>query len=181
MGISVSSAGIMYFYLRGVLEEDNQISIYVQDSYKCLPDAFYKNVSFASLEEDDGENVIHVFGVIGASDKINEIAEVVKTGIQSNCQRIINGKSISKSTPKLDQLGNVYYKLIQEFVCEAPNHFPHEYNKSDEEWRLNCTWSSNAAENTAHSLASSAIDIWLKEESPTVAGKQVINRSFFYE
>ena len=64
MGISVSSAGIMYFYLRGVLEEDNQISIYVQDSYKCLPDAFYKNISFASLEEDSGENVIHVFGVI---------------------------------------------------------------------------------------------------------------------
>ena len=73
----------------------------------------------------------------------------------------------------------MYYKLIQEFVCEAPNHFPHEYNKSDEEWRLNCTWSSNAPENIAHSLASSAIDIWLKEESPTVAGKQVINRSFF--
>ena len=175
----VLSAGIMYFYLRGVLEENNQISIYVQDTYKCLPDAFYKNVSFASLEEDDGENVIHVFGVIGVSDKINEIAEVVKTGIQSNCQRIINGKSISKSTTKLDQLGNVYYKLIQEFVCEAPNHFPYEYNKSDEEWRLNCTWSSNATENIAHSLVSSAIDIWLKEEIPTVAGKQIINRSFF--
>lgn len=120
MGRYVSSAGIMYFYLRGILGENNQISIYVQDTYKCLPDAFYKNVSFASSEEDEGENVVHVFGVIGVSDKINTISEVVKTGIQSNCQRIIDGKSISKTNSKLDKTGNVYYKLIQEFVCEAP-------------------------------------------------------------
>ncbi len=179
MGRSVSSAGIMYFYLRGVLGENNQISIYAQVTYKCLPDAFYKNVSFASLEEDDGQNVVHVFGVIGASDKINAIAEVVKIGIQNNCQRIINGKSISKSSSKLDQLGNVYYKLIQEFVCEAPNHFPYEYNKRYEEWSLNCTWSSNVAENIAHSLVSNTIDIWLEEETPIVAGKQILTRSFF--
>ena len=175
----VLSAGIMYFYLRGVLEENNQISIYVQDTYKCLPDAFYKNVSFASLEEDDGENVVHVFGVIGASDKINAIAEVVKTGIQGNCQRIINGKSISKSNSKLDELGNVYYKLIQEFVCEAPNHFPYEYNESDEEWSLNCIWSSNATESIAYSLASRTIDIWIEEETPAIIGKQILTRSFF--
>ena len=169
----------MYFYLRGVLGENNQISIYVQDTYKCLPDAFYKNVSFVSSEEDDGENVVHVFGVIGVSDKINTISEIIKAGIQSNYQRIINGKSISKTNSKLDKTGNVYYKLIQEFVCEASNHFPYEYNKKDEEWSLNCVWSSNAAENIAHSLASSTIDIWLEEEIPVVAGKQIINRSFF--
>ena len=178
MGRNISSAGIMYFYLRGVLGENNQISIYVQDTYKSLPNVFYKNVSSVSLEDSD-ESVVHVFGVIGLSDKINAIAEVVKTAVQSNCQRIINGKNLLKSSSKLDQLGNVYFRLIQEFVCEVPNHYPYEYNKSSEGWSLNCVWSSNATEEISHSLASSTIDIWFEEETPVMAGKQILTRSFF--
>lgn len=162
------------------MDENGHISIYVQDTYKCLPDAFYERAVADSFEGDFEDKVVHIFGAIGVPDKIGVVAKVVKTGIQSNCKRIIEGKNIIKRSPKLDRIGNVYYKLIQEFIYEAPNHFSYEYNISNEEWLLNCVWSSNVSDkNIANSLVNSTIDIWLNEELPTVAGKQIVNRSFF--
>ena len=175
----IISAGIMYFYLRGIMNDAGQISIYTQDTYKCLPEVFYERVFTTFFDEDDDRNVIHMFGVIGISNKIHMIADVVKKGLQNNCQRIIDGHDIRKSHVQLDPAGNSYFRLIQEFVCEMPDHFPYEYTKDGDGWSLSCVWSSNAFEGVAHSLAYSVMDIWLEKETPVMLGKQIMNRSFF--
>ena len=120
-----------------------------------------------------------MFGTIGMPQKVHKIADVIKAGIQNNYQRIVDGENIIKSTPELDKTGEVFFKLVQEFFCEELNHFPYSYNKKNEEWALNCVWSSNAPEEIAHSLADSVVDIWLEKETPIMAGKQIMNRSFY--
>ena len=175
----ISTAGMLYFYLRGTLNGNNQVYIYVQDTYKCLPEAFYEYVFKDFIDEDRNKNVVYMFGTIGIPHKVHKIADVIKTGIQSNYKRIIAGKEIIKGTSKLDKTGNVFFKLVQEFFCEELNHFPYSYSKETEEWVLNGFWSSNAPEKIAHSLANSVIDIWLEKERPLIVGKQIMTRSFY--
>jgi hypothetical protein len=65
-----SSAGIMYFYLRGTLDENNQVCIYVQDTYKYLPDKYYERVCKDFSKKESDKNVVYMFGVIGTCSKV---------------------------------------------------------------------------------------------------------------
>ena len=58
MNEGTSSSGMLYFYFRGTLEENNQVCIHVQDTYKCLPEAFYKCVHRDFVTEGNNENVV---------------------------------------------------------------------------------------------------------------------------
>ena len=55
-----SSAGIMYFYLRGTLDENNQVCIYVQDTYKYLPDKYYERVCKDFSKKESDKNVVYM-------------------------------------------------------------------------------------------------------------------------
>lgn len=172
------SAGLVYFYLCGVLKDD-QIALEVVDSYRNLPKGFYENIRYHLFEKEDIADVVHIFGVIGDSEKVNNLSTIIKSGFDSNVSTLLRGKRIKKSNRQLDELGNTYFKIIQEFFLEEPDHFPYALNHEDEEWNVSCIWCSNAVESKIHGLANSALSIWLENEIPTIVGKQLMLRSFF--
>ena len=172
------SAGLVYFYLYGVLKDD-QIALEVVDSNHNLPDGFYEKVCCHLYEKEDVPDVVHIFGVVGDPNKVDTLSTILKNGFDNNVSNILNGKRIKKSNRQLDYLGNTYFKLIQEFFLEEPGHFPYALNHEGEEWNVKCIWCSNAAESQIHELANSALSIWLENEIPTIVGKQLMNRSFF--
>ena len=175
---TIISAGLVYFYLYGILKDD-QIALEVVDSYRSLPEGFYEKVCYHLYEKEDMPDVVHIFGLIGDSEKVDKLSAIIKDGFDSNVSNILNGKRIKKSNRQLDDLGNTYYKLVQEFFLEEPEHFPYALNREDEDWNVKCIWCSNAAESKIHGLANSALSIWLENEVPTVVGKQLMLRSFF--
>ena len=174
-----SSAGIMYFYLRGTLDENNQVCIYVQDTYKYLPDKYYERVCKDFSKKESDKNVVYMFGVIGTCSKVYKISTIIKEELKNNYQRVVEGKPIIKSAIQLDKIGNAQFKLVQEFFCEEINYFPYACSKEHGEWVINCVWGGNAPEEIAHSLANSTIGMWIENETPNLAGKQIINRSFY--
>lgn len=172
------SAGLVYFYLCGTLK-DNQIALEVVDSYHNLPEGFYKKIRCHLFEKEAIGDMVHVFGVIGNSEKVNNLSSIIKNGFDSNVSNLLNGKRIKKSNRQLDELGNTYFKIIQEFFLEEPGHFPYAVNHENDEWTVSCVWCSNAAESKIHVLANSTFSIWLENEVPTAVGKQLMLRSFF--
>lgn len=172
------SAGLVYFYLCGVLKDD-QIALEVVDSYRNLPEGFYEKVCCHLYEKEDIRDIVHIFGVIGNPEKVDNLSTIIKSGFDSNISNILNGKRIKKSNRQLDCLGNTYFKIIQEFFLEEPGHFPYALNHEGKKWNVNCVWCSNAAESKIYGLANSALSIWLENEIPTIVGKQLMLRSFF--
>lgn len=174
----IISAGVVYFYLCGILEENNVI-LKVVDSYRCLPDEFYNKVFSIITDSEDSEKCVHIFGVIGIPHKIERISSITELGIKENCNRIISGDDIIKEDDSLDCLGNLYFRMVQEFFLEAPDHFPYKLTRDNDDWKLNCIWCGNTNDETLHALADSAIKIWLENEAPETLGKQLMLRSFF--
>ena len=94
----IISAGVTYFYLCGVLEEDN-ISLNVVDSYRCLPDEFYNRVFSIIANTDKSQDIIHMFGVIGAHEKIEKITDVVESGLNNKSLLEVSKSNKSLSIP----------------------------------------------------------------------------------
>ena len=174
----ISSAGVVYFYLCVVLEEGNVI-INVVDSYRCLPEEFYNKVFSKIADSEDFEACVHIFGAIGISKKIERISSKIELGLKENCNRIINGNDIIREDNSLDCLGNLYFRMIQEFFLEEPDHFPYKLTRDTDDWELNCIWCGKPDNKTSHVLADNAIEIWLENEAPEMLGKQLMLKSFF--
>ena len=67
----LNSAGLVYFYLCGFLEED-QIELEVVNSSQSLPSGFYEQVCQHLLINDAIPNTVHIFGIIGAPEKVEK-------------------------------------------------------------------------------------------------------------
>ena len=94
----VASAGLVYFYLYGVLKDD-QIALEVLDSYRSLPEGFYEKVCYHLYEKEDMPDVVHIFGVIGDSEKVDKLSAIIKNGFDSNVSNILNGKRKKVKSP----------------------------------------------------------------------------------
>lgn len=178
MHSKIVSAGIVYFYLCGILKDD-QIELSVVDSYRGFSQGFYDKIRYKLCEKEAANDVAHIFGVIGDPDKVDGISSIIKAGFQSNIDNVINRKPVIKKSSQLDEMGNAYFKIIQEFFLEEPDHFPYALNREIDEWNVRCIWCSNAEESKIHSLANSVLSIWLENEVPAIVGKQLMLRSFF--
>ena len=64
-------------------------------------------------------------------------------------------------------------RVANQFFCEEINYFPYACSKEHGEWVINCVWGGNAPEEIAHSLANSTIGMWIENETPNLAGKQI--------
>ncbi len=173
----ICSAGLIYFYITGVVQDDGLMSIEVIESGNHLPDAFYNNASEISMSFDNYPNGIEVFGLIGSSDRITPIKDIVRTGIQDNYNRILRGEEILTQSPTLDTYGNSFFKLVQEYFCERTDGIPTEYSCGTDNWELYCIHKGGEK---FSQYAENALSIWLDAEKPTIMGKQLILRSFLY-
>lgn len=90
---SIASAGLVYFYLCGNVSDEGSVYLEPVDSYRCLANGFYEKIKGSFSETRDEDDVIHIMGVIGTSDKVEIIGEAVKRGLQDNAKRIIHGKN----------------------------------------------------------------------------------------
>ena len=172
------SAGVVYFYLCGILEE-NSVMLNIVDSYRCLPDEFYNKVFSKIADSGDFEKCVHIFGVIGISKKIEMISYKIESGLKENCSRIINENDIIKEDDNLDRVGNLYFRMIQEFFLEGQARCPYKIVRNRDGWKLSCIWCGNSNDETLYTLADRTIEIWLENEAPEMLGKQLMLRSFF--
>ena len=123
MANQLSSAGLLYLYINGY-EEDGIVYLQQIDSYKYIDDGLYRKIMESAELADQNDNTVHVFAVVGSNEKTDAIYSVVKKGLESNFQRILSNKNISIDTCKLDRVGNIFYRCVQEFYCMQPSHFP---------------------------------------------------------
>ena len=117
----ISSAGLVYFHLCGKQSEDNQIHWEQTNSYCYFEKGFYSVVKEKLIKTRYEDDIVHLIGVIGEADKVEAIQQIAVKGIRDNAQRIIEGK---KKDLSLDQYGNTFYRLIQEYFYEELEYFP---------------------------------------------------------
>ena len=104
MGNKIVSAGLVYFYLYGVLKDD-QIALEVVDSNRNLPDGFYEKVCFHLYEKEDIPDVVHIFGVIGDPKKVDTLSTIIKNGFDTQ----YTGKMLIYQNEKGDTKIDVYF------------------------------------------------------------------------
>ena len=87
MNNKISSAGLVYFYLYGVLKDD-QIALEIVDSHRHLPEGFYERICYHLYEKEAIPDVVHIFGVIGDPEKVDKLSAITKNGFDSNISNI---------------------------------------------------------------------------------------------
>lgn len=178
--IQISSAGLVYFHLCGRVLDDNKICISQTNSYSYFEKGFYSNVKENIWKTQNENEIVHLFGVVGESSKVDAIQQIIKHGIQNNVQRIIERKRISKKNSSLDQYGNTFFRLIQEYFCEELDHFPCGGAFHDSQYTVYYVYAGdeNGDENV-NMLANSMVELWIENEEPSLLGRQLMIRSFF--
>ena len=172
----LESAGLVYFYICGIVEK-NEVHMVTVDSYRCFSDTFYVKVKEMFVEEDGKVN--HIFGVMGDSDKVDYIGNIICEEINNNYQKIINNEQINKSTPLFDNYGNSFFKVVQEFFCEYPNHFPREFQIEKEYMKVFTVYAGEAKSDAKAKEIETILKYWLTGEEPVMFGRQLMIRSFF--
>ena len=128
---------------------------------------------------DTTDNAAHIFAVVGPSDKVTAVHNVVENAIKKNYQRILDGKSIQKYTGKLDDTGKAYFKCVQEFFCEQPDHYPKLLFIDCGEFVFSGICCSRLPDDQGDTITDGIASLWLEREEPYLCGKQLILRSFF--
>lgn len=173
----ICSAGLIYFYIAGVEQGNEFMLIDVIESGNFLPDAFYINATEASALFDNFTNGVELFGIIGSKKRITSIKDVVKTEIKNNYYRNLKSEEIITYSSTLDEYGNSFFKLVQEYFCECTDGIPYEYELEAEGWNLYCIYKSG--EKNSHHIEN-ALSIWLDMEKSTIIGKQLVLQSFLF-
>lgn len=171
----ISSAGLAYAYFNGY-EDDGLLYVDTVDSYRYMPQAFYRQVA-GNISLADGK-AVHVFAVLSDKKKISEVYKGLEKGIRDNYQRILSGKPIVKSSAKLDEAGNDIFRCVQEFFCEEANHFPRGTLFDCGDFSFAGIFCSGGPQEDDNGLANEVISMWLSLEKPVLQGKQLMLRSF---
>lgn len=172
----ICSAGLLYFYIAGT-GEDSRMNVYPIDTFSNLPDGFYEKVSLLSEDFDDYSEGVEVFGVIGLPDRVDAVKQLLESGIKNNYERIIDGKEIHKSSKLLDDYGNSFFRLVQEYFCEKPDHYPVGYSFADNGWKI---YYMHKGGEPYDQYAENAISVWTNAEHPTILGRQIMIKSFLF-
>lgn len=174
---AIQSAGLVYFYLFGSPIEDNKIVLDAINSYQYFPDGFYKKVSNTISQNRSIKEGIHIFGVIGVSEKIENIGKIIHDSVADNFENLLQNKRLFEKNPLLDYTGNIFSRLVQDFFCECSNH------KFEDKKRVNiyCLFGSDSKNIDAVQLYEQVLQIWLKKEFPTFIGRQIMLTSFYLQ
>lgn len=178
MSMSLSSAGILYVYINGY-EDNGMLCIEQADSYHYIGDDLYNAIMEKAKYADEDENIIHVFAIIGAKDKANAVFSVFENELKANFQRILSNKNIKISSKNLDDVGNNFFRCIQEFYCEQLNHFPKRIYHTYDDIVIGGICCNYMNDEKGDSIAHAIISLWLERENPMLCGRQLMTRSFF--
>ena len=174
----IVSAGLVYIYLNGYLENE-RLHIQSIDTYSCLENGFYQRVIEASTIANEVDEIVHIFAVVGVKEKANQIYSMIEKRLKNNFNNIIAGKNIKKSSKMLDKTGNVFFRCVQEFFCEQLDHFPKQVNYDFNDFTIKGICSSRLPDYVGDSITNEIIYIWLEREKPMLCGRQLMIRSFF--
>lgn len=168
-----SSAGLLYVYIRGY-EETGKVFTEQADTYRYIGNSLYHKIMEMV---DEAENAVHIFAVVGSKDKANFVSSIFENELRENFRRILNGSRIKTDTSKLDDVGNVFFRCVQEFYCAQLNHFPKRVSYDYGDIAINCIYClCNENENA---IVDAVVSLWSEREQPELCGKQLITRSFF--
>ncbi len=173
-----SSAGLLYVYLNGY-EEDGMLYIQQIDSYRDIEEGLYDKIMEATEFADSDDDFIHIFAVVGLKGKADLVFSIIEEGVKLNFQNILSGKNIKVKTQKLDRVGNLFFRCVQEFYCSQPNHFPKRIYREYDDIVFGGICCSSAENEMGDSTASAIISLWMKRENPMICGKQLMTKSFF--
>lgn len=173
MTAEFSSAGLLYVYIRGY-EETGKVFTEQADTYRYIGNSLYHKIMEMV---DEAENAVHIFAVVGSKDKANFVSSIFENELRENFRRILNGSRIKTDTSKLDDVGNVFFRCVQEFYCAQLNHFPKRVSYDYGDIAINCIYClCNENENA---IVDAVVSLWSEREQPELCGKQLITRSFF--
>lgn len=178
MKTSFSSAGLLYVYLNGY-EENGMLYVQQTDTYRHIEDGFYRKVMENVELADEDENMVHVFAVVGSTEKANIAYSIVEDGIKANYQRILSGQKIKKNASKLDRTGNAFFRCVQEFFCERPDHFPKRIYHEYDGLIIGGICCSRRTDKLCDSVINNMVSLWMEREEPMLCGQQLMIRSFF--
>ena len=178
MANQLSSAGLLYLYINGY-EEDGIVYLQQIDSYKYIDDGLYRKIMESAELADQNDNTVHIFAVVGSNEKTDAIYSVVKKGLESNFQRILSNKNISIDTCKLDRVGNIFYRCVQEFYCMQPSHFPKEIYHTYGNIVFAGICCNHVNNENGDFIAEHVVSLWMEREKPEVCGKQIMTYSFY--
>lgn len=176
---TIESSGLLYFYLCGHKKEDDEIVIDTVNTYSHLPDEFYAKTSCIIREYKKDKDVVNLMGVMGTPEKVCAINEVVHQCIKENYNRILAGQTICKRLPFLDELGNLYNRVVQECFCENPISYPKNAFVKSEDFELHFFYIGTPENSDFDLLPKRTLDIWLEKEKPILWGRQIMIRSFY--
>lgn len=174
----ICSAGLVYMYLNGYIENEI-LCINSIDTYRHLEDRFYQRVIEDSTIADEDDEIVHIFAIVGVKEKTNQIYFMLENTLKDNINCILSGESIKKSLKKLDKTGNAFFRCVQEFFCEQLDHFPKQVYYDFDNFIIRGICCSRLPYYTDDSITNKIISLWLEREEPALCGKQLMIRSFF--
>ena len=178
MSMSFSSAGILYVYLNGY-EENEMLYVEQVDTYRCIGDELYYRIREAAELADEDKNSVHVFAVVGSQNQADTVLGIFENEMKANFQRILVNKRMKTNTPKLDFVGNTFFRCVQEFYCEQPGHFPKRVYRDCGEIVIGGICCSHMFNDKGDSVINAVVSLWLERERPMLCGQQLMTRSFF--
>lgn len=178
MDTSFSSAGLLYVYISGY-EENGMLYMQQIDTYRYIGDELYCKIMETAELNDNDEKIIHIFGIVGPKKKTNIVYTILEDGIKENYQRILSNKIIKTNTNELDSIGNIFFRCVQVFYCNQPNHFPKKYYYDYDDIIFGGIGCSHMSSEQGDSIADAIVSLWLERENPMLCGQQLMTKSFF--
>lgn len=135
----INSAGILFIHLLGTILDNHKIEIHQVNTYQNAF-AFYQ--ASKKLHEKMQDKVdIELYCILGITEKVEKISDIIKKNLETNFDRIIKEHSISLKDDNLDFLGNTFNRLVQEHIFPAGEiKYPRKRRIIQGEWIIDCFW-----------------------------------------
>ena len=173
----ISSAGLVYLYLTGWIGEEE---IFVQHVDSCTfpMDRFCGQADRIRSQLAEPADV-ELFCVLGVNEKIDAIAEVIKSEIRKSFSCAAKGKKFRSTGKKLDAAGKIFAGMVHDFIIsENALRYPQSLRMNAGTWGVCCFWGGEDEYGAAGRWVEDAVETWLAYERPVLLGKQIALQSF---
>ncbi len=179
MTTPINSAGLIYVYIKGIADEDGFLIIQTIDSYQYMEDAFYQKVMESMGSEEENKDIVYILAVAGIVEKTLDVHQVIEEELKENFRRLLNGKSVRKFSKKLDGIGNILNRWIQELSYEHPEYSPGHLFEDYEDFIFLGFCYSRLPSEQRDAIVDSSVALWIEHEKPYLYGQQLLIQSFF--
>ncbi len=169
------SAGLLYLYLNATRDGEQ---IFIQQ-VSTSDHAFDFCEQVDELRKEQKETDVELFCVLGVTEKVDEIAELLEGQIKKNFKQILNGEELLPYSEAFDCMGQRFEQAVMEHIFRPDAvRFPRHHYVHARDWSMYCIWAGEGAEDESHLLIDDVVDTWLEYEKPMLMGKQLLNQPF---